>query len=228
MGQIKFFNRYTGQTETEKVYGGSLVSAAYGSPLGLKFVDTLLAGPVFSKMYGLLQSSRLSRVKIDKFVKDFQIPMEEYSPGPFASFNEFFIRPFLAGRRPFVAEPSQLPAFSEGRYFGFSSLKETQSFLFNDGPALISRLCPVDYHRFHFPDDGETTTTYSIQGKLHSVNPLALSAKPDVFFTNERSVSILKTRNFGMLAYIEIGAIAVGKIVQSHKANQFKRGDEKG
>jgi|GEM_PF-4330630 len=28
---------------------------------------------------------------------------------------------------------------------------------FERGPAFIARLCPVDYHRFHFPDGGRIT-----------------------------------------------------------------------
>ncbi len=46
---------------------------------------------------------------------------------------------------------------------------------------------------------------------------------------NERYVTILQTENFGRLAYIEVGAICVGKIVQSHPWKKpFSRGEEKG
>jgi phosphatidylserine decarboxylase len=42
-------------------------------------------------------------------------------------------------------------------------------------------------------------------------------------------VTIVQTENFGRLAYIEVGAICVGKIVQSHRWNKpFMRGEEKG
>jgi phosphatidylserine decarboxylase len=39
----------------------------------------------------------------------------------------------------------------------------------------------------------------------------------------------LKTENFGKIAYIEVGATMVGKIIQSHDENEpFGRGKEKG
>jgi phosphatidylserine decarboxylase len=96
---------------------------------------------------------------------------------------------------------------------------------------LLARLCPVDYHRFHFPDNGQVVEDYRIHGLFHSVNPLALKVKPDIFIQNERHVTILDTENFGKLAYIEVGAICVGKIIQStklHPSKTFSRGDEKG
>ena len=94
---------------------------------------------------------------------------------------------------------------------------------------MIARLCPVDYHRFHFPDSGSMVERYTLSGKFHSVNPVALKAQPTIFLENERCVSILKTDNFGYLAYVEVGALCVGKIVQStNEMVRFERGQEKG
>ena len=94
---------------------------------------------------------------------------------------------------------------------------------------MIARLCPVDYHRYHYPDAGRTLAHYPVHGKFHSVNPAALRYSDAIFATNERYVSILDTENFGKLAYIEVGAMMVGKIVQTHPTDQpFRRGDEKG
>ncbi len=45
---------------------------------------------------------------------------------------------------------------------------------------------------------------------------------------NERQVTILETKHFGKLAYVEVGATCVGKIEQTYSGNQFRRGDEKG
>ncbi len=93
---------------------------------------------------------------------------------------------------------------------------------------MVCRLAPIDYHRFHFPDDCEIVDSYQIRGSLHSVNPLALQNKRDIFMVNERHVTILETRNFGRLAMIEVGAVCVGKIVQSYLGKSQKRGTEKG
>jgi phosphatidylserine decarboxylase len=100
---------------------------------------------------------------------------------------------------------------------------------FLGGPLFIARLCPTDYHRFHFPDDGRILFHARVPGPLHSVNPVALQYKSDILMTNERQVSILETKNFGKLAYVEVGALLVGKIKQTHPQDQeFRRGGEKG
>jgi phosphatidylserine decarboxylase len=58
---------------------------------------------------------------------------------------------------------------------------------------------------------------------------MALQFKPDILITNERQVNILDTAHFGKIAYVEVGATMVGKIIQSHAMDQpFRRGDEKG
>jgi phosphatidylserine decarboxylase len=61
------------------------------------------------------------------------------------------------------------------------------------------------------------------------VNPIALRKRGDLLFRNEREVTILETKNFGRIAYVEVGAICVGKIVQTFQGDRdFNRGEEKG
>ncbi len=243
-----YWNRSLQREETEKVYGDSFLKSVYGNPLGLILANQLLTRPFLSKLYGLYQSSWLSRRKIEPFIRDFRISMSDFEEGPFTSFNQFFIRRFKKNSRTITKNPNEMPAFAEGRYLAFDRIKEEQTFPikgkflsiekllekkemarpFLNGPMLIARLCPSDYHRFHFPDEGEIITHYTISGGLHSVNPVALSCKEDIFITNERQVTLLRTKNFGQLAYIEVGAMMVGKIVQSHQDKNFRRGDEKG
>ena len=177
------------------------------------------------------------------------LPQEGRDPSdPYSSFNQFFIRRFKEGKRNFCIGEGDFPAFSEARYFGYENVASNQNipvkgkFLnselllakdkwietFNDGPLLLARLCPVDYHRFHYPDNGKVLDYYPVSGKLHSVNPLALKKKEDIFSTNFREVTILETENFGKLAYVEVGATCVGKIAQTSNLETFNRGDEKG
>jgi phosphatidylserine decarboxylase len=60
------------------------------------------------------------------------------------------------------------------------------------------------------------------------VNWHALLNKPDILVENERQISILDTKNFGLIGFAEIGALSVGRIVQTHFPDKpFKRGDEK-
>ena len=240
--KITYFNRHKKLLEEERVYGDAAVKWLYQNPVGRNLAP-LLVKKFFSYAYGLYQSSFLSRKKITPFTKKFGIEMDDFLPAegrnehsPYHSFNEFFIRRFKPGKRPFV-EKGLLPAFGEGRYlttlteipvkgvrFDAPSLLNNSKWSphFAEGPILIARLCPVDYHRFHFPDDGKLLDAYRVPGILHSVNPKALQQKPDIFLLNERQVSILESKSFGKLAMVEVGAICVGKIVQSFTGNTFR------
>jgi len=254
---IQFFNRYNAKKETEKVYGDSMVKLVYNHPIG-KVISPLFVNKTISQLYGVMQNQMVTQLKVPKFVKNYDINLDEYEAGSvkiddknlsYKNFNEFFIRKFKRGKRPFLKAQNRMPAFSEARYFGHESMSdnvkvpvkgkylratdllgnERYKEVFKDGPFLIARLCPVDYHRYHYPDNGKTLDSYSIHGDYHSVNPLALKAKQDILIQNERRVSILDTKNFGKLAFIEVGAVCVGKIIQSFDEDKsFKRGDEKG
>src|SRR5205807_1842110 len=99
---------------------------------------------------------------------------------------------------------------------------------FMGGPGLLARLAPVDYHRAHYPDDGRTLDHDRLGRRLWTVNPHALRNKQDILFVNERNINILQTRNFGRLAFVEIGALSVGRIVQIHPLDSpFHRGEDK-
>jgi Phosphatidylserine decarboxylase len=46
--------------------------------------------------------------------------------------------------------------------------------------------------------------------------------------SNERMINILQTRNFGKMAFVEVGALSVGRIVQVHPFDApYYRGQEK-
>ncbi|MBY0518666.1 MAG: phosphatidylserine decarboxylase [Bacteriovoracaceae bacterium] len=255
--EIKFWHRGHGQMETEKVYGDWFIRYLYDSSLGKK-TGGMFANASFSKFYGLLQSLPTSHGKVRPFIEKFNIDIDQYEPGSkhsvdirdsYSTFNEFFIRKFKLGQRPFVSDLSRMPAFSEARYVGYESITPEVRFPvkgkyltaagilgngdvakpFEGGPLIVARLCPVDYHRYHYPDNGKVIDHYPVHGRYDSVNPLALKLKNDIFIANERHVTLLQTENFGRLAYVEVGAICVGKIVQSHRwSKPFLRGEEKG
>ncbi|WP_413230633.1 phosphatidylserine decarboxylase [Halobacteriovorax sp. RT-2-2] len=251
---INYFNRYTNQMEVEKVYGDTAINFLYGNPLG-KLISGAITSSIVSCMYGEIQNMNFTKNKVPKFVKDYQINMDDFLPtegrskdDPYGSFNEFFIRRFKEGKRPFLDEADSMSSFAEARYFGYESINNQVKIpvkgkflnstellqnskwesVFEDGPLLLARLCPVDYHRFHYPLDGEVIDYYKIGGGYHSVNPLALRKKNDIFSTNIREVTVMQTKEFGKIAYVEVGATMVGRIVQSSDLTTFKRGDEKG
>jgi len=248
-GPITFWNRSEKRIQEEKVYGDTGVKLLYQNSKGLALSDRILSKPWLSKWVGRYYDSKLSRNKIGKFISKFQVPMNQFEEEPWDSFNDFFIRKFKKGQRPFCEPPEDLSAPAEGRYLVFDTVSKDQNFpvkseylnvsqllgggqwvdVFEGGSLVIARLCPVDYHRFHYPDSGGILDYYQLHGKLHSVNPIALEAKGDIFVTNERRVTILSTEQFGKMAYIEVGAMCVGKIIQSHVIDlPFERGQEKG
>jgi phosphatidylserine decarboxylase len=243
------WNRSQRRLESEKIYGEIFIRWIYGSTPGKHVTDAVFSKSLFSRLYGSYQDTSLSARKIPGFIRTFELKMDEFEQVQYRSFNDFFIRKFKPGVRTFASDLREFPAFAEGRYLAFERIKEDQTFPvkghglsagallgntelakpFVGGPAFIARLCPTDYHRFHYPDAGQMIENYLVHGDLHSVNPIALLADSEIFISNERHISILETQNFGRLAYVEVGALCVGKIVQTHDSSApFVRGEEKG
>ena len=100
---------------------------------------------------------------------------------------------------------------------------------FAGGAMLISRLCPVDYHRFHFPVSGIPGEPRLIKGWLYSVSPVALRRRLRYLIENKRVVTLIETGEFGTVAMVEVGATNVGNIQQSFVPGRpVAKGDEKG
>lgn len=255
--EINYFNRSTQSIETELVYGDSAIKFIYDNIFG-QILAPLVASRLVSQLYGGYQDLSISKNKVPPFVEKFSIDLSVYKAGSvkaekkqnsYKNFNEFFIREFEEHQRSFVDDDNKMPAFSEARYFGHEEINDEVkipvkgkllnsndllggskwSKTFVGGPLLVARLCPVDYHRYHYPLSGNTLDSFQISGQYHSVNPIALQSKPEIFIVNERRASILETKKFGKLAYIEVGAAMVGKIIQSHdETTSHNKGDEKG
>lgn len=249
---IQYYDRYSGQIQTEKVMAGKSIEWLYSSFVG-RFFLPILTKRFISRLMGWWQSRPQSAKGIPQFISDFDIRIKDFLPEKdgqenYSNFNAFFIRRYREGLRPFAQDQKTMPAFCEARYFGVEKVTENLRFpvkgqflkasellgsskwasTFEEGPLMIARLCPVDYHWFHFPDQGKILDSFRIPGAFHSVSPLALKHEPQVFCVNERQVTILETENFGKIAYIEVGALCVGRIVQTYRSSTFKRGEKKG
>lgn len=192
-----------------------------------------------------------SRSRVRPFVEQFHLDPEEFVKDldQFEHFNDFFARRLKPEARP-ITSSSQCTVFpADGRHLGFSDLSATDSVfvkgqrwdlpaLFQDGTlagqyehgaAVLSRLCPTDYHRFHFPVGGKAGKPALIGGHLYSVSPLALRRSLSFLWQNKRMITQLSNPKFGEVAIIEFGATNVGSIHQSFSAKEpvFK-GQEKG
>lgn len=204
--------------------------------------------PLYDWLLALWQDTPWSARKIDPFARKHGIDMSEFEPGPYRSYASFFDRRFRPGKRSFPTDPQEMGAFGEARYLGWNSLDPSMTFpvkgaalepktllgsdervsIFRGGPVILARLSPMDYHHLHFPDAGTIRDEARIGYRLWTVNPPALRNQPDILFRNERHIQWLQTRNFGLLAFVEVGALSVGRIKQVHPKDQpFERGEEK-
>lgn len=249
MSKIIYWNRAKAQYDEELIFSEGFLRRIYSDSLFGKIGNFIFTKKFFSYLYGKYHDSKKSSEAIQNFIERFKINMNEFEDKNFESFNDFFTRQFKKNAREFVADPKILPAFAEGKYLAFASMDQTTplpikgSYLdvvsllasapeasqLIGGPGFIARLCLSDYHRYHYPDDGQTIQSLNIHGDLQSVSPIAMAKHPKLLFKNERRISILETKNFGRMAMIEVGALTVGKIIQSHlETKPFSRGNEKG
>ena len=248
---IKYYNRKTQEYETEKVAGDKYLQWTYSSPIGMRFLELLIKKKLFSKVYGSFCDSKSSLKKVYSFIEDFDINMShsEKSISEFNSFNDFFTRKLKEDARPIDKSTDSLISPGDGRLLAFENINlnklvQVKGFTysldnlinnpdiskkFSGGICLILRLCPTDYHRFHFIDDGVCEETIKITGDYYSVNPTALERIPELFCKNKREWSIFHSKNFGDILHIEVGATCVGSIIQTYTPRRnVKKGDEKG
>ena len=248
---IRYFNRHTGQVETEQVYGEGFLRWAYGHPLGALALAALVKRPFFSAWYGWRMSRPASAEKIAPFITRYGVDCVEFldAPESFGSFNEFFYRKLTPQARPVDPDEEAVVFPADGRHLGFARASEIEGVfvkgqkfdlgrLLDDdrlaaelehGSLVLSRLCPVDYHRFHFPVAGVPGAARMVKGPLYSVSPLALRKRLSYLWENKRVITRLDTRSCGTVWIIEIGATCVGTIRQTYAAGQaVAKGDEKG
>jgi len=248
---IKYYNRKLNKYELEKVAGEKYLNWTYSSPAGIGLVELLFKKKLFSKIYGYYCDTKISSRKINDFIKTFDIDMSVYTKtyDEYASFNEFFIRALNSNARTISKNINYLISPCDGKISAYDnielddlvqikgftySLKELLQDneiynLYSGGACLIFRLCPTDYHRFHFIDDGVCSDTTKIKGTYYSVNPVALKSIEKLFCQNKREWSIFHSDNFDDVIYMEVGATCVGSIIQSYKPNsKITKGTEKG
>ena len=248
---IEVYNRQTKKLEIEKVAGNNYIKWIYESPIGKNLLELFVKKQLFSKLYGLYCDSKFSRKKISNFIDNFDIDMNiaNNTVDDFKNFNDFFIRTLKENSRPIDLNKTSLISPGDGRLFAYENIsidkliqvKNIHYSLseligdnslakdFEGGTCLVLRLCPTDYHRFHFIDNGIPLENNIIKGNYYSVNPVALERIPKLYCQNKREWSIFKSDNFGDIIHIEVGARSVGTIIQSYKPlSKVNKGDEKG
>ncbi|ALP88907.1 phosphatidylserine decarboxylase [Clostridium butyricum] len=248
---IQVYDRKTKSYEEELIAGKKYIEWTYESPIGRNITELIAKRKVFSKLYGMYCDTKFSSKKIKSFVDDFDIDMNLSTKkiNEFKSFNDFFVRKLNDEARPIDKNPDILVSPGDGRLTAYENINlenlvqikgmtyslfelinnDSIAEKYSNGICIILRLCPTDYHRFHFVDSGIPTETNAIKGYYYSVNPIALNSVPKLFCENKREWSILHSDNFGDILTIEVGATCVGSIIQTYSpGKQVKKGDEKG
>ena len=256
MKEVYVFDRKTQILEKEQIYGLFFIKALYGDGIfslifKMLFLPLISRFAFFSYLYGFLQKTKKSRKKISPFIKKFKVDISEFecSIEKFSSFNDFFIRSLKKEARPINKEEDSIVLPADGRYLFYPSISEAKGFyvkgkkfdmltliqdhklceIYKQGSLVIGRLCPTDYHRFHFPCECLPSKAKLINGNFYSVNPIALRKKISIFCENKRMITKLQTKAFGKILFIEVGATCVASIKQTYIPKTLcMKGEEKG
>lgn len=219
------------------------VQALYNTAAGRAALK-LLQVCGFSRLAAAFLRSPLSRPLVRRYINRHRIPMEEFEGVHFQSFQNFFARKKESIR--FDAAPDHLISPCDG-WLSVYPIEEDSSFAikgslyrvcdllrdadwerrFSGGLCLIIRLCPSDYHRYCYLDDGFVGENHFIEGELHSVQPIACETYP-VYALNRRVWTLLHTDHFGPVVQTEIGALLVGGICCEHENVRVRKGTEMG
>jgi len=248
---IRFFHRYKKTVETEQVYGGDWLRWTYQTSLGRLSLALAVKRAFVSRYYGWKMSLRSSANRVLPFIVNYDLDVDEFAKKAltFKSFNDFFYRALKPGARPITPGERVAVLPADGRHLAFQNVDAADGFyakgqkfslesFFDDkalaaefagGSLLISRLCPVDYHRFHFPVSGQPDEPRLINGWLYSVSPIALRQNLAYLWENKRMITLVESPEFGRVAVCEIGATMVGSIFQTFtQGRPAVKGEEKG
>jgi phosphatidylserine decarboxylase len=248
---IRYYDRYARALKTEQIYGEKWLRFAYENPAGRFFVWLLVRRAFFSRWYGRKMNRPVSALQIIPFLARYNLDVDEFAKSAFdyKTFNEFFYRALKPEARPMAGDGRTAVFPADGRHLVFPDVDTAAGFYvkgmkftlaelvgdaalaekFAGGAMLISRLCPVDYHRFHFPAAGIPGEPRLINGWLYSVSPVALRRNIGYLVENKRELTLIETAAFGTMAMLEVGATNVGSIKQSFVPGRaVEKGAEKG
>ena len=240
---MKIYDRKTGTYEEIVQYGAGKLDFLYNNPVGRIFLG-IAVSPFVSNIYASKNAKKSSVKKIPAFIKEHNIDMSDFEDREYKSFTDFFTRKIRYGKRPVDMTPGALISPADSKLLVYEIEKDTSMRIkgrtytvdeiladaenakeFAGGYALVFRLTVDDYHRFCYPDKGCLISKRFIKGKLHTVSPVSKNHK--IYMENTRLVNLLKTEKFGTIAYIEVGAMLIGRIVDNG-TDVFEKGQEKG
>ena len=222
-----------------------LLSFLYTNIFGRMLLKPLIQ-PQVSKLAGRYLSSAHSKWLISKFIERNEINMDIYEECDYSSFNDFFTRKIKQDSRPVPEDLDVLISpcdclatvypIQENTTFSIKNTEYTLRSLlrsprlakrFRGGYAYILRLTVEDYHRYLYSVSGKQSKNYHIDGTFHTVNPIANDYLP-IYKENTREYTVIRSKEFGDVLQMEVGALLVGKISNHKQSTVVTRGEEKG
>ena len=248
--QITYRNRKTGEMISEPLILPRIQYAVARSRVAIFIYNILLNTYPFCWLLGISMDLSRSRKKIRAFVQKYDINLNEIELplDQYKNLNAFFSRKLKPHARPFIADPHIFCSPADGKVLAYPKLNaqtrlpvkgshvdiahllssKKSAIPYRNGAALVIRLAPADFHRYHFPVAGIATASDKIPGRYYLVNPIALDVKPDLFAHNKREITYLETEHFGRIMIMEVAGWGVGRIVQTYHPGTVERGQEKG
>ena len=222
-----------------------LLSFLYTNIFGRMLLKSLIQ-PQVSKLAGRYLSSAHSKWLISKFIERNEINMDIYEECDYSSFNDFFTRKIKPDCRPVPEDLDVLISpcdclatvypIQENTTFSIKNTEYTLRSLlrsprlakrFRGGYAYVLRLTVEDYHRYLYSVSGKQSKNYHIDGTFHTVNPIANDYLP-IYKENTREYTVIRSKEFGDVLQMEVGALLVGKISNHKQSTVVTRGEEKG
>jgi len=242
---VQVYDRNRRAVYDEPQYGERRLHLLYETMPGRLLLQAVFSRRWYSNLNAVKDKRRYSVRKIQPLVSRFGIDMSDYPEQAYTSYDSFITRKIDPAKRPIASNPDTLIAVADSRLLAYSvtndgriQVKQSSYTItellrdpdlaatYNEGTCLVFRLATDDYHRYCFADDGEVIRTRTINGVLHSVQPIS-SKRYKAFSENQREYSVIETANFSTVVAVEVGAILVGKI-HNHDVTSCRRGQEKG
>lgn len=240
---IKVYNRTKKEYYYETQYGEKKLKFLYNTIIGRCLLKIAVSKSI-SNICSYFNSTKKSTKKIPAFILKYNINTDDFEKKEYTSFNDFFTRKLINGKRSIYIKPDKLIAPADSKmlvyqindqlkmniknsFYTIEELLQSKSYgkMFDDGLCLVFRLTVDDYHRYCFIENGKILERKSIDGKLHTVSSISSDYK--VFAENKREYNLINTSNMGNIIQMEIGAMLVGKINNYNTLTAVK-GKEKG
>lgn len=221
----------------------------YFTRIGRAILNSIVKKKPLTKVMGKFANTRASKLLIPRLKKSYKIDLTNFivPKGGFKTLNEFFTREYKTEFMTFPSDLKVLAAPAEGYLsiqnnikseevvqakgcsYSLSELIGESAKKYDGGVLVKLRLTPKEYHHFLYLDNGKITGFKDIAGYYYTSDHCGLNKIKNLYSKSHRHVTKIKTKNFGEIIYVEIGATFVGTIVQNNVVGDVvRRGDKKG